>query len=202
MEIYLKPYFAAVSIAFSFIGFAPYIRAILRNEAKPHAFSWLIWGVSTMTVFVAQIYSGGGLGSWALGLTGVITLVIAILSYCKKSDDSIAKIDWIFLCAALSAIPLWFFTANPLYAVIVLTVVDSIGYLPTLRKAYCKPFEERALLFFIMIVSSIFSIAALENYVLTNVLFQTATITGNVLLIAVILIRRRFLYKFSGKVGI
>jgi hypothetical protein len=192
IEPYIKPYLATIAILLTFLSFIPYIAAILRNKTKPHAFSWVIWSVSTITVFIAQVYSGAGVGALSLGLSGLITLIIAILAYCKKSNDVITKMDWIFLCIALFAIPLWFFTADPLYSVIILTGVDLIGYLPTFKKSYRKPFEESAMVFFIMLISSAFSLAALENYSLTTMIFQTALIIGNALLIVMILVRRRY----------
>jgi len=190
-ELHIKQYLAAVAIILTFVGYLPYLLAILRNKAKPHAFSWFIWGITMSSVFVAQIYGGGGVGAASLGLSALIALGIAVISYLKKSDDTIAKMDWVFLCMALMAIPLWFFTANPLYAVMVLTIVDAIGYLPTLRKAYHKPFEENALVFFMMTISSIFALLALETYSLANMMFQVMIIIGNIIVISVLLIRRR-----------
>jgi hypothetical protein len=190
IEPNIKPYLATIAVLLTLIGFIPYVVAILRNKTKPHAFSWVIWSVSTITVFIAQIYSGAGVGAWSLGLSGALTVAIAIMAYCKKSNDTITKIDWIFLFTALFSIPLWLFTDDPLYSVIILTAVDLIGYLPTFKKSYHKPFEESPMVFFIMLVSSTFALAALETYSLTTMLFQTALIIGNALLIATILVRR------------
>ncbi len=187
----IKETFGTLAIVLTFIGFVPYINSILANKTKPHAFSWIIWGTSTFTIFIAQIYNNGGAGSWSIGISGVITIAIAILAYYKKYDDSITKTDWIFLLIALSAIPCWYATSNALYAVIILAGVDIMGYLPTLRKAYDKPHEEQISLFIIMSVRNIFSIIALSQYSVTNLLFQVSTIIANLLVIAILLFKRK-----------
>lgn len=188
----MKEFLGIIAIILTFIGFVPYVKSILENKTKPHVFSWIIWGIATLTVFAAQVVSDAGAGSWSIGLSGVVTIGIAILAYNKQGDYSITKSDWASLIAALSALPFWYFTANPLFAVIILTTVDLIGYLPTLRKAYFKPSEEQITLFVIMSLRNVFSLAALEVYSLTNGLFQIATIAANLLVIGIVIWRRLY----------
>lgn len=193
MGIEIKYVFGILAIVISLVAIVPYIISIIQNKTKPHAFSWLIWGISTLTIFIAQLVSGAGAGSWSIGVSGVITIGIAILAYCKRSDDSITKTDWICLVCALTALPFWYFTSNPLYAVLILTTVDLFGYIPTLRKSYHKPHEESVALFAIMAFRNLISIMALESYLLTNYLFQAATMFANFVVIAVVIIRKRSL---------
>ena len=63
-----KLLFSLLAIALTFIGFYPYIRGVLKNSIKPHFFSWLIWSLVTLVVFVAQLKEGGGLGAWPIGI--------------------------------------------------------------------------------------------------------------------------------------
>jgi O-antigen/teichoic acid export membrane protein len=89
-----KEIFSAVAIALTFIAFLPYIRSILRDEIKPHVFSWIIWGSTTFIVFLAQLNDGGGAGAWPIGISGIITIAVAILAYTKKADVTITLADW------------------------------------------------------------------------------------------------------------
>ncbi|MFM2304399.1 MAG: hypothetical protein RLZZ135_1811 [Cyanobacteriota bacterium] len=155
---------AILAVALTFYGFLPYIRSILRNETKPHVFSWVIWGVTTFIVFFAQHASRGGIGSWLIGISGIITSFIALLAYLKRSDTTITTADWVFLIAAFSALPFWFFASDPLWAVMILTIVDTIGFAPTVRKAYAHPHEEKIGLFGIFIIRNLLVILALEHY--------------------------------------
>ena len=185
-----KELLSALAIALTFIAFVPYIRSILQNKTKPHAFSWIIWASATFIVFLAQLADGGGAGAWPIGISGVITLFVAILAYVKKTDHMIAKKDWFFFILAMSAIPFWYVTSNPLWAVVILTVVDLLGFVPTFRKAYSYPNEEQ-LLFYVLITSrNLIAIVALEHYSLTTVLFPAATALACVMFIQMVMYRR------------
>ena len=187
----IKELLSAVAIALTFIAFFPYIRSILKGQTKPHAFSWVIWGSVTFVVFLAQLADKGGVGAWPIGVSGVITIYVAILAYRKKSDSSITRADWFFLVTAMSALPLWYITADPLWAVVILTTVDLMGFGPTFRKAYIQPYEEQLLFFIVIAARNFISITALENYSMTTVLFPAATGIACVLFILMVAYRRR-----------
>ena len=69
------------------------------------------------------------------------------------------------------ALPLWYLTHDPFWAVVILTLVDTLGFVPTFRKAYHKPYEEQLLLYVLMTIRNLVSIPALEHYSWTTVLF-------------------------------
>ncbi len=154
-------------------------------------FSWVIWGSTTIIVFFAQYEDGGGAGSWPIGVSGVITFYVAFLAYIRKSDITIARSDWYFFLTAMASIPFWYFASDPLWAVIILTTVDIIGFGPTARKAYKFPFEEQLTFFALFIARNIMAILALEHYSLTTVLFPFAVAVACLLLIIMIMLRRR-----------
>lgn len=183
----------AIAIAMTFAGYVPYICSILKGKTKPHVFSWMTWGATTIVVFFAQLSDKGGAGTWPIGLSGLITLYVVILAYIKKSDTTITRIDWLFFLLAMTSLPCWYLTSNPLGAVVILTVVDLMGFGPTFRKAYSHPQEERLTFFAIMGMRNVIAIMALEHYSLTTVLFPAATGAGCLLLLSIILFRRRTL---------
>ncbi len=187
----MKTLLSATAIALTFIAFLPYIRSILQDKTRPHVFSWVIWGCTTFIVFLAQRADDGGVGTWPIGVSGIITLYVAALAYWKKSDVEINKTDWLFFVSAMAALPLWYFTADPLWAVVILTSVDVLGFGPTLRKAYHHPSEERLSFFALFAARNILVIFALEHYSITTVLFPAAIASACVLLLAVIIHRRR-----------
>jgi hypothetical protein len=173
-----KELLSAVAIAITFVAYVPYIRLIIKGTVKPHIFSWVIWGTTTFVVFLAQLADHGGAGAWPIGVSGVITIGIALLAYIKRADVRITKTDWLFFAAAMASLPFWYFTSDPLWAVVILTTVDVFGFGPTLRKVYAHPHSE-SLLF------------ALENYSVTTLLFPAVTAVACLLLIAMAASRRR-----------
>ncbi len=187
----LRDLLSLLAIALTFVAFLPYIAQILRNRTRPHAFSWIVWGATTGLVFFAQLSEGGGAGAWPIGVSGAITLAVAALAVWKRTDLSITRTDWLFLIGALSALPLWFWTADALSAVIVLTIVDLLGFGPTLRKAYAFPHEEDAGFFALFAVRNGLAIGALERLNLATLLFPAATGAACLALIALVFFRRR-----------
>jgi hypothetical protein len=186
-----KVFFSTIAIALTFIAFLPYIRSILKGKTKPHVFSWVIWGSTTFVVFLAQLADKGGAGAWPIGVSGIITIVVALLAYIKKSDSAISTTDWLFFIVAMTSLPFWYITSDPLWAVVILTTVDVIGFGPTLRKAYIRPLEEQLLFYMIFVLRNIVSIVALEHYSLTTVLFPAATALACLVFILVVVYRRR-----------
>jgi len=188
-----KELLSAVAIALTFIAFVPYIRSILRGKTKPHVFSWAIWGSTTFVVFLAQLADKGGVGAWPIGVSGIITIYIALLAYLKKSDSTITRTDWLFLILAMTSLPLWYFTSDPLWAVVILTIVDLLGFGPTFRKAYIHPYEEQLRFFAIMATRNLISITALEHYSTTTVLFPAALAAACLIFILMVVYRRETL---------
>ena len=143
----LKKLLSAFAIGLTFIAFFPYIRSVINESIKPHVFSWFIWGTTTFIVFLAQLQDNGGAGAWPIGVSGSLTIFIAILAYLKRADITITRADWLFFVSAMSSLPFWYFTEDPLWAVVILTTVDVLGFGPTVRKAYTYPHSESVMFF-------------------------------------------------------
>lgn len=186
-----KELLSVIAVVLTFIAFVPYIVSIVRNTIKPHVFSWVIWGSTTFVVFLAQLKGGGGVGAWPIGISGIVTIFIALLAYIKRGDITITRTDWLFFVSAMSSLPVWYFTSDPLWAVIILTAVDVLGFGPTVRKAYIHPHSESLVFFLLFIVRNLIVIAALETYSVTTVLFP-AVIAAACMLLVVMVLRRRW----------
>jgi hypothetical protein len=186
----LKNLLNAAAIALTFVAFVPYIRSVLRGQTKPHVFSWVIWGLATVIVFFAQLADGAGGGAWSIGLSGVLTLYIAYLAYLRRQELTITRSDWAFFLMALASLPVWFLTQDPFWAVVLLTAIDTLGFLPTFRKAYHRPYEEPLFLYVVMTVRNLVSIPALERLSWTTVLFPAVLSLTCALFIVMVMARR------------
>lgn len=189
----LKSALSVAAVALTFALYYPYIRSIRRGDIRPHVFSWVVWALGTTIVFFAQLAGHAGVGAWAIGVSGLITGYIALLAYLKRGDTAITRADWAFFLAALSALPCWFFTSDPLWAVVTLTAVDLFGFGPTVRKAYHFPHEESAQFFALGALRNLLVVLALEHYSLTTSLFPAAVGLGCLLLALMLAYRRRAL---------
>jgi hypothetical protein len=166
-----KEAFGALAIVVTLFAFLPYIRSIRLGRTRPHLFSWLIWGLMTTIMFFAQLDAKGGAGAWPTGIAAALTFYIAVLAFRFRADLSITRIDWVFLLAALASLPIWYFNQDPMWSVVLLTTMDTLAFGPTLRQAYRHPEREYPLFFILFIVRNLLSLAALESYSVTTVLF-------------------------------
>ncbi len=167
-------FFSALAMALTLVGFYPYLRGILSGSTRPHVFSWVIWASTTLVVFFAQIEAGGGVGAWPVGLSGVLTTLIAVLAWRRRSDVSITRADWVFLVLALSSLPLWYLTDDAMWAVVVLTVVDLLGFGPTFRKVWAAPQSESCGFYGLFALRNTAVVLALEQHSFATVLFPAA----------------------------
>ena len=190
MTLDYKAVIGIVAVVISILGYIPYFRDILSGKTKPHAFSWLVWGVLNAIAFAGQIQGKGGPGMWAVGLTAAALFAIFVLSL-VKGEKNIKPFDWICLAGAGVSLLLWAVTNDPLASIILITVVDAFGFLPTVRKAYSKPYQETLVTYEINTVKYLLVVLALQNYTLVTTLFPLAVAIMNALFVAMLIIRRR-----------
>lgn len=191
MSYATKELLSAVAIVLTLAAFVPYIRSIIAGTVRPHVFSWLTWGLTTFLVFLAQLNAKGGAGAWPIGVSASMTFVITLLAYLTRSDISITRTDWLFFVSALSSMPFWYLTDDPMWAVVILTTVDVLGFGPTVRKAYALPHSESLVFFGLFTARNIIVIMAMENYTVTTILFPAVIAAVCALLMAMLAYRRQ-----------
>lgn len=183
-------FLTVIAFIFGAISYVPYFRDIARGKTKPHLFSWLIFAILSSIIFAAQLIKGGGIGAWVAGFTAFVCLVIAVVSF-WRGEKNIAALDWWCLIGALAGIVLWTITSDPLFAVIIVTLVDIIAYIPTARKSYIKPYEETISTWVLNTFKWFISIGGLQSVTLTTVFFPAVIVPTNILFITMLLVRRR-----------
>jgi hypothetical protein len=171
----LKDIFGVLSLIISVVSYVPYARSIFVANTKPHAFTWLVWGVVMAIAFFAQLSDKAGAGSWATGLSAAFCLGIGIVAL-FRGEKHITRGDWIALLVTLLAIPLWVATSDPLWSVLLVTGIDAIAYYPTFRKSYAKPDEELASKYVLTVIRYLFSLLALEHYTVVTSVYQLVSI--------------------------
>ncbi len=181
---------AGIAALISMTNFGYYAFGILKGKTKPHLYTWLIWSMVAFTVAAGQIYDGAGAGAVIAILAGFNTLAIAILSLSRGSKD-ITQSDKILLLGCLIAIVLWPLTKSPLWSVIIVTIIDLVGYIPTIRKSYYRPHEESIYVFAIFLVTVSLGLLALHNYTLVTMFYFIAMNIANIGMAVLLIVRRQ-----------
>lgn len=174
----MKETLGFIAVGLTVIGHLPYIVDILKGKTKPHVFTWFVWAIITLLAFAGQWQKGGGPGAWTAGVTGLLTIVIAILSVRNGSKD-ITKTDKLFFAGALVSIVPWYVTNDPTLSIILLTVIDVLAFLPTIRKTIKNPATETLFTYALNVPRHGLAILAIANYNLATYLYPAALVVMN-----------------------
>jgi len=186
----LKEVLGALSAILLLFGYIPYIRSVAVGKTKPHAFSWLVWGLLAAIGFTAQVVEGAGPGSWMVGfevLAYFTIFALALIKGIRRFD----ALDWYSLGLAILAIGLWIVTDEPLIAVILVTIGDFIGFVPTFRKGFAKPHEEHGGPYLFGTIASVLALFALAQYSPTTWLYPASLVLTNGAFVSMLKMRRR-----------
>lgn len=186
----MKEFIGIITVLLTFVALIPYILDIFNNKTKPHIFTWAVWAIVTILAFLGQWQKGGGAGSWTTGVTGIITILIAIIALFKGSRD-ITKMDVAIFIGALAAIVPWYFTKDPTASVVLLTIIDAVAFIPTIRKTMNDPQSETLMSYILHAVRHALSIFALTSYNLATYFYPLVLAIMNCIVIGVIVTSHR-----------
>lgn len=185
----IKAIFTIISLVFSLAIFIPYYINIWKKTAKPHLFSWLIWGILTGIGFVSSLQGGGGGGSLIFALQSVLSLGVAGYAL-KMGERNITRIDWIFFVSAILVLFIYISSKNAILSITLAALIDVVAYFPTIRKSYSKPFDEPALTYFFSFLGFLFSLGALQMYSYVTIFYPSTMLVINSFFVLFLLFRR------------
>lgn len=185
---------AIISAMLVVVFFAPYLRDILKRKTKPHTYTWLIWTITQGTALAGIWYGGGGAGSWAILVSTIVVFLIFLLSL-KYGTKNITKTDTVILILAIVAILVWWKLNNPIAAILMVTLIDFLGFIPSYRKTFHEPWSETLISWIGSAVSYIFAIIALREYNVLTLTYLATMIIANIIMILICSVRRRFISK-------
>lgn len=145
---------------------------------------------------MAQLSDGAGPGAWMNGAVLCICFFI-ILASLKNGFKDISLSDKAIFCGGVFSIFLWIGTGDALWSVVLVSVANTLAYIPTFRKSFHKPQEEAVYLFGINFFRHGVSTLALANFSFITALFPIVLAFNNGALALFILWRRRSLKTFS-----
>jgi len=186
----LKTVFAIIATIIGVGCFIPYIVDTFKKKTQPHIYTWLIWTLLQATGVIAMYKGGAGIGVLALTIGTFFCGFTCVISI-KYGTKNISTFDTICLIGALASMCIYFFMHQPLLSVILISAIDFMGFLPTLRKAYYEPYTETLSMFAFFMISGIFSVLALSTYTVITAFYPLTLVFINVIATVVIWARRR-----------
>jgi len=173
------------------VAYAVYIWQTTRDEGvRPHPFSWFLWGFVTGVAYLVQLSEGGGAGSWVVGFTAIVCLLIGAVSLLKHRWQ-FSLFDWLSLGVGLGVFAYYLISRNPTQSAILATATDVIGYGSTIRKGWIEPERDSVTSFALNSAKFIPSLLALDSYSIATYLYPATLVLMNGAVAAMLLIRRR-----------
>jgi hypothetical protein len=181
----MKLFFGILSILPALVAYTLYFRSMFAGKTKPHAFSWLIWGLLAGNGFVAQISAHAGIGAWTTGLTSVACLLIFSIAI-FRGDTKLTRLDWLLLVLALISFGLLFVVQDKTIALCITLVATLLGFSMTIKKAWLRPHEEKAISFLLNAVKFLPAIFALSSFSFLTVAYPLTAGLANAAVVAVV----------------
>jgi hypothetical protein len=188
----MKEIFGIIAIILAIVAYVPYFRDIIKGKTKPHVYTWFVWGFITCIIFALQIKGGAGIGAYVTLLTGIFSFVVFLLGL-KFGDKDITFSDTVFFISALLATVLWVFAKQPVLSVVLLVVIDLLGFIPTIRKSWNKPFSETLFTWELNAFRHGLSIFALLQYNILTLFYPVAWTSACVLFSVMLIARRKII---------
>ncbi len=188
----IKLILSVLASLITIFAYYPYIRDIFKGKTKPHSITWLIWLITT-GVATLGIWQGGGYFS-AISMS-ILTLLVAfvfLLSF-KNKTTNITVSDLLILFLSFLSIFLWWKANNPVLAILLISLIDGLGYIPTFRKSFHSPYEETLIFWIAMFIAHIFILLSNEQYNLLTVPYVLTVILASSILIGILIFRRKII---------
>lgn len=179
-----------IGICISRTGTIKYIKDIIWGGTKPHIYTWVLRFITQSIGVLGMRQWGGGL--WVRWPTiGLIGLGIVIGLSIKHWTKNITTFDTTLLVWWLLAVCLWWLTNNPLWSVILVSLIDTIWYIPSFRKTFLDPHSETLISWIWYCIANICVIFALAEYNLLTLLYIGMILLCNLCMVMIIVSRRK-----------
>ena len=144
------------------LGDIPYVLDTIKGKTKPHRTTWLIFFLLDLIYLFNQYALGATSSLYLVFAWTIMTLLIFILSI-KNGIGGFEKLDLICLVGAITGLILWWVLKTPLLSVFCNILVSLIGYIPTYKKVYLKPYTETEISWLTSAVAAILSAVSIGS---------------------------------------
>lgn len=181
--------FAALSAIIGIGSFVPYIRDIFRLKTTPHSYSWLIWALLQGTGALAMLSAGASWGALSVTIGAFLCASVFLLSL-RYGTTNITAFDTVCFIGALLATAVWFSLHDALLAIVLVSLIDLLAFLPTFRKAYVEPHSETTATYVLSGIADGLALFALGAFSVTTSLYLFTLVITNFACAGIILFRR------------
>jgi hypothetical protein len=154
---------AVVAALIALGGAVPYVIDTLRGRTRPNRATWTVYAV-VGSLAVASSYAAGGRWSLLVGVAYAIGPVAILLASIRHGEGGWQPLDR--ACLGLAALGLagWAVSGDPRVGVVLHTLADAAGTVPTWRKAWRDPAHENRAAWTAYAVAALLNILAIASW--------------------------------------
>mgnify|MGYP001605552498 CR=1 FL=1 len=186
----IKTVISLAAVFLTILGYIPYLRNTFAGKTTPHIYTWFIWGLVTAIAYVLQVSGGAGVGSWVTLVVAIISFIIFGVGLINGKKD-ITKSDTVFFILSFIALYFWLIAKQPILSIILVSTIDMLGFIPTIRKSWNKPHSETLFTYELNAFRHGLSFFALQNYTIITWLYPITWSLANFLFSLMLIIRRK-----------
>lgn len=177
------------------IAYIPYVKDVLKDKTKPHAYSWFVSALVTFIAFGLQLSEGAAWGVLPTFVGAMAGFLIFFLAVRRQKGAPITRSDTFFFVMSLVAVILWLVIDQPLLSVIIVSSIDILAFIPTFRKSWSRPDQETVSFYAINSLRFTLSTIAVQKYSFITVLYPLSQALADGLFALFLLARRHALAK-------
>ena len=98
------------------------------------------------------------------------------------------------------AIIVWKKLNNPPLAVIAISIIDGLGYVPTFRKSFAEPWSETLKFWTLMAIANVLTIISSAHYNFLTVTYLATLTAADIIILIICFSRRKILQKNNSHV--
>jgi hypothetical protein len=187
--ITFKDAMGALAVVITLVAYGIYVWQTLRGEARPHPLSWLIFGILTGTAYLVQLDEAAGPGSWVMGITAIVCLLLCLMSF-WRGERAFPWYEWAFLFAAAVIFVFYLWSHEPTISAVLAALVSVLGFGPTVTKAWRRPHSDSITTFALNSIKFIPAFFAMDNLTVATCVMPAALVVANAAVAAIIYARR------------
>lgn len=181
MPMTIQAFFGIAAGIAEFAAFAIYIRSVIKKETKPDRVTWWILGLVSGMITASYFASGARETIWLPAVFTFCMLAVAILSLkYGEGPARLSAIDRVSLAGAILSAVVWWLIRSPLPALYMNIATEFIGLIPTINKAYRRPWTESSAAWIIGTIGAALNIFAITEWTLAIALYPVYVFVTNV----------------------
>lgn len=183
-------FFGILGTIFTVIAYIPYGVYTFKSTIQPSPITWFVISFIGF-VTVLSYKEVGAFETLGLAIVNFLgPIIIFILTLVHPNKKAWRNKDFKFLVFSFFAILIWLLTKSPVLALFFNLFADFLGFLPTIKKSWHKPYSEDLLSWSLFVIGGLFNFLAIKDFNFAIIVYPLYIVGAEGLVLTFLIIRR------------